>query len=283
MGAVEGPATAWRSIRLLDYDPELGATLRPERRAEAYTSARATLVQVQPGRRSVDELTGGHGAIYGVLLLDGLLNRTVALDDIVSAQLLGRGDLVRVGSGDARSPLVATTIHWTVLEPLSLARLDEGFLMTIRRWPEIVAALFERLAAQEVRRDVHRALSQLPRVADRVHALLWLLAERWGRVTPEGMMLRMHLTHELIGQLVGAKRPTVSLALKVLEERGCLRRGPRGWLLMQRQTAQPSRVLGGGTGATFAGREDEVTQPSTPVAACEAPTGFDSGEPRWRR
>ena len=145
--------------------------------------------------------------------------------------------------------------------------LDERFLLTIRRWPEIVAALFERVTAQEQRRDIHRALLQLPRVEDRVHALLWLLAERWGQVTAHGVILRLRLTHELIGQLVGAKRPTVSLALKELEARGGFQRLPDGgWLL-----AQPWVP------------EQREAQPSTPVEAWAAPTGLDSGEPRWRR
>jgi CRP/FNR family cyclic AMP-dependent transcriptional regulator len=234
MGAVDGPPAAQRTIRLLDYDPELGATLRPERRAEARASAQATHVTIERGEHAVADLAGGRDVAYGVLLVDGLLNRTVVLDGVISAQLLGRGDLVRIG-GEPSGVLVHSTVRWTVIEPLAAAVLDEAFLLTVRRWPEIVAALFERVAAQEERRDLHRALSQLPRVEDRVLAQLWLLAERWGQVTREGVMLRLHLTHELIGQLVGAKRPTVSLALKQLEAQGDIRRPPEGgWLLARR-------------------------------------------------
>jgi hypothetical protein len=36
------------------------------------------------------------------------------------------------------------------------------------------------------------------------------------------------------------------------------------------------------TGAAYAALE-RLGQPSTPVASCGAPTGLDSGEPRWRR
>jgi CRP/FNR family cyclic AMP-dependent transcriptional regulator len=266
MGVAEGTPTQ-RTVRLLDYDPELAATLRPERWAEARETARATFVEVARGSRDPDDLTGGRVAPYGALLLDGLVNRTVVLDGVVSAQLMGRGDLVRVSAG-AGEPLVETAVRWTVLEPLAVAVLDDSFLLTIRRWPELVAALFERLAAQEERREIHRALLQLPRVEDRIHALMWLLAERWGHMTAQGVVLRLRLTHELIGQLVGAKRPTVSLALKELEERGGIRRQSDGWLLAQPWVAEPSET---------------VSQPSTPVAACEAPTGLDSGEPRWRR
>jgi len=241
MGAVRGEQSRQRTIHLLDYDPDLGARLRAERRAEARATAQATAIDVPRGARSAAELTAGREVAYGVLLLDGLAKRTVVLDGVVSAQLLGPGDLVRVADEAAGAALIPTDIRWTVLEPLTLALLDERFLLTVRRWPEIVAALFERLAVQEERRDVHRALAQLPRVEDRIHALLWLLAERWGHVTPQGVTLRLPLTHELIGQLVGAKRPTVSLALKELEERGTIHRRDDGsWLLQQAWTFEPA-------------------------------------------
>jgi len=35
---------------------------------------------------------------------------------------------------------------------------------------------------------------------------LWLLADRWGRATPDGTVLSLALTHELLGQLTGARR-----------------------------------------------------------------------------
>ncbi|HEX4804512.1 MAG TPA: Crp/Fnr family transcriptional regulator [Conexibacter sp.] len=240
MGATSAP-TGQRTIRLLDYDPALAASLRPERRAEARATAQAPLVEVGRGACSAADLSGGRGAAYGVLLLDGLATRTLVLDDVASAQLLGRGDLVRAAVDDGGDALVPTATRWTVIEPLAVALLDERFLLTVRRWPEIVAALFERLAAQEQRRQVHRALLSLPRVEDRVHALLWLLAERWGRVTSQGVVVQLRLTHELLGQLVGAKRPTVSLALRALEERGSVHRRPDGgWLLEQAWTREPA-------------------------------------------
>jgi len=237
MGAAQGPL-AERTIRLLDYDPDLGATLRPERRAEARASAQATLIEVPRGPCSAEQMTGGRESAYGALLLDGLLKRTLVLDGVVSAQLLGRGELVRV-DGEGSEALIETATRWTVLEPLTIALLDERFLISVRRWPQLVAALFQRVAAQEERRELHRALSQLPRVADRVHALLWLLAERWGHVSSQGVVLRLRLTHELIGQLVGAKRPTVSLALRELEERGTVHRRADGSWLLERAWASP--------------------------------------------
>lgn len=239
MGTSERLTSQRRTVRLLDYDPELGRTLRPERRAEARQGARATVLAIGRGAWPTHALAGEPAPAYGLLLLEGLASRTIMLDDVEAAQLVGRGDLLPP-TDERDEMLVATTIRWTVLEPLLLARLDERFLLTVRRWPELVAALFERLATQADRRSAHRALCQLPRVEDRLHGVLWLLAERWGHVTPDGVVLRLRLTHELLGQLIGAKRPTVSLAVKALEARGSVRRRVDGsWLLDRADAGAP--------------------------------------------
>ena len=265
MGCAAGPGTGRRIVRLLDYDPALGATLRPERRAEARESAHARpVVEVPRGdvhRRGADRR---NPAAYGVLLLDGLVNRTVVLDGGVSAQLLGPGDLLRIGDDAATACSPPPTSAGRCSSRSTVALLDERFLLTVRRWPELVAALFARVAAQEERREVHRALSQLPRVEDRVHALLWLLAERWGRMTPRAVVLRLRLTHELIGQLVGAKRPTVSLALKQLEARGSVhRRADGGWLLEHAWSAPPTAAVEPPVDGVALPRDATRTPPST--------------------
>lgn len=52
---------------------------------------------------------------------------------------------------------------------------------------------------------------------------LWQLGDRFGHVTPEGIVLRLALTHELPGELVAAQRPSVTTALRSLEARQRLR------------------------------------------------------------
>ncbi len=76
-------------------------------------------------------------------------------------------------------------------------------------------------------------ICQLPRVDDRLLAVMWLLAESWGQVTPAGTLLPIGLTHAALGGLVGARRPTVTLALGSLTADGALRREERGWLLLR--------------------------------------------------
>jgi CRP-like cAMP-binding protein len=89
-----------------------------------------------------------------------------------------------------------------------------------------------RLTAQLEAAMLRTAIMSLPRAEHRILALMWQLADRWGVVTVEGVAVRLELTHELLGRLTGARRPTVSLALHLLEEQRALSRAAPGvWLL----------------------------------------------------
>jgi hypothetical protein len=79
---------------------------------------------------------------------------------------------------------------------------------------------------------ITQAISQLTRVDRRLLTLFWHLAERWGRVGTDGVVVPLALTHRTLRQLVGARRPTVSSALRELREHDELVRGRDGsWLL----------------------------------------------------
>ena len=69
-------------------------------------------------------------------------------------------------------------------------------------------------------------------VEDRLLLLLWQLAELWGRKAPGGAVLPFRLSHQTLADLVGARRPTVTLAVRALTERELLERGESGeWIL----------------------------------------------------
>ena len=66
----------------------------------------------------------------------------------------------------------------------------------------------------------------------RLRALFAHLADRWGRVTPEGIVLPLRLTHTVIAQLTGLRRPSVSISLGELERAGEIVRLTKGsWLI----------------------------------------------------
>ena len=58
---------------------------------------------------------------------------------------------------------------------------------SVARYPEITAALFDRLGERSLRLATTQAISQLTRVDRRLKALFWHLAERWGRVGGDGV------------------------------------------------------------------------------------------------
>jgi len=233
---VTGPATRTprpaEAVRLLEADPDLGALLSAPRRADAERELVVRTHRLAVGPWDVARLTAASADHVGLLILDGVLSRELVVADHVSAELLGPGDLVRPWQGGGRASLLPVDALWSVLSTMTVAVLDRRFAAEAARYPEITAVLFDRLSERSVRLATTQAISQLTRVDRRLKALFWHLAERWGRVSGEGVVVPLALTHRILGQLVGARRPTVSTALSELAERGELVRRPDGsWLL----------------------------------------------------
>jgi CRP-like cAMP-binding protein len=231
-GGTARAARASESVRLLEADPDLGGLMNDARRAEAERELLVRTHRLPVGPWDVTRLAAASTDHLGLMLLDGVLARELVVADHVSAELLGPGDVVRPWQGGARSSLLPAEAIWSVLSTLTVAVLDRRFAAEAARYPEVTAALFDRLGERSLRLATTQAISQLTRVDRRLKALFWHLAERWGRVTGDGVVVPLALTHRILGQLVGARRPTVSTALSELAERGELvRRADGAWLL----------------------------------------------------
>ena len=219
-------------LRLLDADPDLGALLSDARREQAERELVVRTHRLPVGPWDVSRLAGATADHVGLLILSGVLSRELIVADHVSAELLGPGDLVRPWQPASRAGLLPVDAVWSVLSPLTVAVLDRRFAAEVARYPEVTATLFDRLSERSMRLATTQAISQLTRVDRRLKALFWHLAERWGRVSGDGVIVPLALTHRILGQLVGARRPTVSTALSELAEREELVRRPDGsWLL----------------------------------------------------
>lgn len=124
------------------------------------------------------------------------------------------------------------TRGWEVLQPMTLAILDRRFALAVSQSPEVVDAVMNRLAIRLRGLSFHLAVCQMRRVDTRVLVMLWYFAERWGRVTPEGVLVPVPMTHELLSHCVGAHRPSVSSAVSRLTTMGLVGHQPRGgWIL----------------------------------------------------
>jgi CRP/FNR family transcriptional regulator, cyclic AMP receptor protein len=139
--------------------------------------------------------------------------------DRIAAELLGPGDVVEPGEGEG-DELLACTVGWRALVPMRFAVLDADFVDRVRPWPQIMQALLQRAERRARNLNVQRAIASQPRLDVRLALLLWHLADRWGRVEPGGIRLPLPLTHQLLGRLVGAERPSVSHALARLSRSG---------------------------------------------------------------
>ena len=219
-------------VSVLDADPELGSGLSKDDLELARRHAVAHIHTLPPGPLDFPSPNGDSAAPQlGLLIIDGLVTRDVELAGRATTELLGQGDLIRPWDDHFALEPLPGSIAWSVLEPTRLALLDRRFAAVAGRWPMMFECLLQRTVRRSRALAVQRAIAQVPRVDARVLVLLWLLAERWGKVSPQGVRIPLALTHETIGKLVGARRPSVTTALGVLGRRGLVRRADDGWLL----------------------------------------------------
>jgi CRP/FNR family transcriptional regulator, cyclic AMP receptor protein len=228
-------------IPLLDASVELTRHITVEERAEL---ARASLpvITVGPGELDLVTLLADHGG-FGATVLDGLVMSAVRIGEQTGIQLLGPGDLLMPTT--EASPDWLTEAQLRTIAPVQLAVLGRDLLAAVYRWPRVIQGMYACLGDQLARLRAQLVICQLPRVDERVLAMFWLLAESWGQVTPSGVRLPLTLTHETLGALIGARRPTVTLALRKLAQDGAAIHQDSGWLLLERppQPVEPRPKL----------------------------------------
>lgn len=219
-------------VRVAQEDPELFEGLDPRGRREAQLQAVAPALRLDPGPwdGSIPGVADPSDHI-GLLVVDGLLIRTFALGRQTRSEVIGPGDLIRSWEHDDQSSTPVET-RWTVLESARVAVLNRAFLDTACRWPLVMAAIVGRADRRAQALAVQLTITDVRRVDERVMLLLWHLADRWGRVRPDGVVVPLRVTHDVLAELVGAQRPTVTSALQKLVRAGRLKRLPdRTWVL----------------------------------------------------
>jgi CRP/FNR family transcriptional regulator, cyclic AMP receptor protein len=228
-------------VRVLDEDPDLAMQLSGVRLQEARARLVARVMKRAKGEWSLPRSREAGEPRLGLLVLDGVLVRDVLMEDTVSTELLGAGDLVRPSRVDHPSRLLRTDVRWTVLEPARVALLGRGFAEAVTDYPEVSAALLDRVNERAERLAVTQAICQLNGVDRRVLSLLWHLAERWGRVAAGGVVVPLPLPHRIIASMVGARRPTISTAIARLVADGTVERRADGtWLLRDEPVGLPT-------------------------------------------
>jgi len=270
MGAISVTEPVVRAAPLLALDPDLAEGLSRHDHLDARARAIVPMVDLRAGPWRPDRLKEPISGAFAVLVVEGVLIRELLLADNTATELLTAGDLA-----DDRAyedTLLPVEVRWSVPHAARVAILDDRILAILASWPTIGRRLLARSARQSARLTVHRAISQLPRVEQRLLALFGHLAERCGRVGPAGIIVPLQLTHETLGRLIGARRPTVSLALKELGVEALLeRRADGSWLLRYGALDE----LGGdpATAATWAPAEARAVDTGPPRVAALADRG----------
>jgi CRP-like cAMP-binding protein len=152
---------------------------------------------------------------------------------VVRAAAAGRRDIVVADAAEGAFVFVAPgagDVH--ALTPARLLLVD-----TVRRDQLLAIPATAALIAQ----GLEAALSQSHDVAGvlaaasaraRIERKLLLLARAYGRVMRDGVRLDFPLTHELLGDMTGTARETVTRVLDVLERDGFLGRDGRTYRLL---------------------------------------------------
>ena len=219
------------AVRVLEADPDLGAGIdQPEWQAAVVMSAALELeFERGPWRFSREPEPGG----FGALILEGLILIRIDAGSRSHIEMLGTGDVTSpwVGTGvELSAPSVVTA---SVVSRARVALLDRRFAVRTARWPEIHGALIGRCIERSRRLSLQSAINALPRIEERVEVTLWSLAYRFGRVTPEGIVVELPISHSQLADIVAAQRPSVSTAVVRLEGQGRIVRTARRTLLLR--------------------------------------------------
>ncbi len=217
-------------VRVFHEDPDLLAGLDATTADVLRHRAVAPRMWIERGPWKPPPATERMRRSLGLLVVDGLFMRTLEVRGRCCHEIVGAGDLLRPWD-DVDSSLADATA-WRALDRASLAVLDERFATIAGRWPSITAQLLARSVQRSRSLAINLAIVRERRADVRLRMLLWHLADRWGRVTLDGVHVPLRLTHEILGDLACIRRPTASSALNALTRSDEIARRPDGtWLL----------------------------------------------------
>ncbi len=232
---------------VLRADRALARQLSPADLPRATRQAVAPVVSLPKGIFWPQKRFPSSDDVLGMLILDGLLLRGVAVTDRPTIEVLGPGDTFRPFEGERDlDATVSGEVRWWALRPATIAVLDAGFTRRMCDYPPVIAELAGRLSRRSAASSVRLAIAAEPRLSLRLHRSLWQLADRFGQMRADGVVLRVPLCHALLSWIVGARRPAVSRAINELERAGRIAHLPDGtWWLGRQHPVGFSRLSPG--------------------------------------
>lgn len=137
--------------------------------------------------------------------------------------ILGPGEMF--GELSLFDPGLRTSTATALTDATVLGLGNEQLMPLLEGRPEVAAALLQALARRLRRTNEAMADLVFSDVPGRVAKALMELGEKFGQLTPDGLLVTHDMTQEELAQLVGASRETVNKALAEF--------GHRGWIKLE--------------------------------------------------
>ena len=147
--------------------------------------------------------------------------------------LLGDGEVFGEMSLLDGLPRSATVIALEDTEALMLRR--EDLLRLIERTPQIAIKLMAELTIRLRKTDQKIESLALLDVAGRIASAVLQLAADEGEETPEGLVIYNHPTQQLLANMTGSTRETVSRVLKRFRKEGYMASKGRNWIIFREE------------------------------------------------
>ncbi len=193
----------------------------------------ARIAHLSPGPVNLTDLTGDGECWVGLLIVQGVLIVEAQAGRARVGWAIGQEDLIR--PWDLTESSITSEATWRVLTPAKVALLDAAFASKLLSTPALSCALVERTARTTRWLLAKCLVLSSPVIEERLLLLFALLAEKWGRVTSFGVRIDLPITHELLAILCGARRPSVTLALRSLTRQKLIERGSDGRWILERK------------------------------------------------
>jgi CRP/FNR family cyclic AMP-dependent transcriptional regulator len=191
-------------------DPEGAAALRASLVERAVSKGDVVFVEGEPGDR-----------MYVILEGKVKLGQTSGDGRESLLAILGPGEMF--GELSLFDPGQRTSTATALTDAVVLALSHEQLKPWLAGRPEVATSLLQALARRLRRTNEAMADLVFSDVPGRVAKALMDLGEKFGEITPEGLLVTHDMTQEELAQLVGASRETVNKALADFAQRGWIR------------------------------------------------------------